>query len=66
MGVDSLDLPFLLEGSSDRHSSRTGAPFVNIELAERLARTSWLSPAEARPRGLVVSEATILYDVSST
>ena len=73
MGVDSLDLPFLLdriERSATACTSATACNFgeetvVNIELAERLARTSLRSRLQrldlAGCGEVVVSEATILY-----
>ena len=73
MGVDSLDLPFLLDGierSATACTSATACNFgeetvVNIELAERLARTSLRSRLQrldlAGCGEVVVSEATILF-----
>ena len=73
MGVDSLDLPFLLDGierSATACTSATACIFdeetvVNIELAERLARTSLRSRLQRLDLAgcgvVVVSEATILY-----
>ena len=73
MGVDSLDLPFLLdriERSATACTSATACNFgeetvVNIELAERLARTSLRSRLQrldlAGCGEVVVSEATILF-----